>query len=126
MIVKLAKVDATVEKKAAEEYKVSGFPTLYFFQNGEKVDYTGGRNKESMMNWVLKKEDPVRKIDKEAYEKLASPDSVSIVYHGDFPSAEGNLILAEIALADEYNCKDMIIQLIIGELILVRKLEQLN
>ena len=105
-LVKLAKVDATVEKKAAEEYQVQGFPTLHFFLNGKQMDYTGQRSKESMLNWLLKKtRDPVVQIDKEAYEKLASASSVSIVYHGDFSSAEGASILNELALADDYNSK---------------------
>lgn len=32
--VRVAKVDATVEKKAAGEYQVRGFPTLLFFHKG--------------------------------------------------------------------------------------------
>jgi protein disulfide-isomerase A1 len=64
--VRLAKVDATVEKKSGQDYGVRGFPTLYFFLNGEKMDYTGQRSKESMVNWLLKKtRDPVVQIQKE-------------------------------------------------------------
>jgi thiol-disulfide isomerase/thioredoxin len=39
----LAKVDATVEKKAGSTYKVQGYPTIYFFHKGEKLDYKGQR-----------------------------------------------------------------------------------
>lgn len=57
-----------------------------------------------MLNWLLKKtRDPVVQIEKEGYEKLASSDSVSIVYHGDFSTAEGANVFNQIALADDYN-----------------------
>lgn len=40
---KLAKIDADKHTKIAEELKIAGFPTLFFFINGTKLDYTGGR-----------------------------------------------------------------------------------
>jgi protein disulfide-isomerase A1 len=54
----LAKVDATEEKKLAEKFGIQGFPTLFWFNNGEKQEYTGGRTKDSIVNWVLKKSGP--------------------------------------------------------------------
>jgi len=54
----LAKVDATEEKKLAERFGVQGFPTLYFFKNGEKTDYTGGRTTDTIVSWILKKSGP--------------------------------------------------------------------
>jgi len=54
----LAKVDATVETKLAEKFAVQGFPTLLFFNNGNKVDYTGGRTKDAIIEWVVKKSGP--------------------------------------------------------------------
>ena len=38
----MAKVDATVEKKLAEEYGVKGYPTIIFFKGGQQHKYTGG------------------------------------------------------------------------------------
>lgn len=57
-----------------------------------------------MVNWLLKKtRDPVVQIDKDAYEKLSASERISIVYHGDFQSAEGASVLTQIAAADDYN-----------------------
>lgn len=43
--VALGKVDATEENELAQEYDVQGFPTVYFFIDGEKRPYTGARTK---------------------------------------------------------------------------------
>lgn len=57
-----------------------------------------------MVNWLLKKtRDPITEINKEQYEALASSGTVSVVYHGDFASAEGSDILTKIAVGDDYN-----------------------
>lgn len=41
----LAKIDATEEKDLAQEYGVSGYPTLFWFVDGVKTDYKGGRTR---------------------------------------------------------------------------------
>jgi hypothetical protein len=43
--VKLAKCDSTVHTKSAATYKVQGYPTIFFFHKGEKIDYKGQRTK---------------------------------------------------------------------------------
>ena len=39
--IRLAKVDASEESELAQEYVVRGYPTIIFFKNGMKVDYSG-------------------------------------------------------------------------------------
>eukprot|EP00188_Purpureofilum_apyrenoidigerum_P006348 Plantae.Rhodophyta-Purpureofilum_apyrenoidigerum.ctg9713.p1 GENE.Plantae.Rhodophyta-Purpureofilum_apyrenoidigerum.ctg9713~~Plantae.Rhodophyta-Purpureofilum_apyrenoidigerum.ctg9713.p1 ORF type:complete len:529 (+),score=133.52 Plantae.Rhodophyta-Purpureofilum_apyrenoidigerum.ctg9713:218-1804(+) len=49
----LAEVDATIETDIAEEFEVTGFPTLKLFQDGEMVmDYSGGRDANSMVSFI--------------------------------------------------------------------------
>ena len=105
--VKLAKVDATVDPKVAGEYKVQGYPTIFFFHKGEKIDYNGQRSKEYLLNWLLKKtRDPLVPVDEAGYEKLKSDDKVSIVFHGDASSAEGQIV-SKLAVADDFNSKKL-------------------
>eukprot|EP00928_Gymnodinium_smaydae_P061668 TRINITY_DN45701_c0_g1_i1.p1 TRINITY_DN45701_c0_g1~~TRINITY_DN45701_c0_g1_i1.p1 ORF type:complete len:477 (+),score=155.50 TRINITY_DN45701_c0_g1_i1:66-1496(+) len=48
----LGKVDATVEKDLATKYDVKGFPTMVWFDEGQKVDYDGGRTSDTIIDWV--------------------------------------------------------------------------
>lgn len=56
--VKLAKVDATVHKEVAQKLAVQGYPTLFWFVDGEKIDYKGGRTADAIVSWIGKKTGP--------------------------------------------------------------------
>jgi protein disulfide-isomerase A1 len=55
---KLAKVDATAEKKLAKKFAIQGFPTLKFFRSGSPSEYEGGRTSKAIVDWVKKKSGP--------------------------------------------------------------------
>jgi protein disulfide isomerase len=57
--VKLAKIDATVEKDLGQQFQVQGYPTLLWFVNGEKNEYKGGRTAETIIGWIKKRTGPV-------------------------------------------------------------------
>ncbi len=50
----VAKVDATAETKAAQKYKVTGYPTIKFFSKTDKsgVEYSGGRSEQDFINFL--------------------------------------------------------------------------
>lgn len=59
--IKLAMVDATAENSLAESYQIRGYPTMKFFINGTPIDYTGGRQANDIVNWLVKKTGPPAK-----------------------------------------------------------------
>jgi len=49
--VRVAKVDATIEKTTAGRYGVKGFPSLLFFRDGVPREYKGPRNKDAVLRF---------------------------------------------------------------------------
>uniref|UniRef100_A0A0N5AJ78 Protein disulfide-isomerase n=1 Tax=Syphacia muris TaxID=451379 RepID=A0A0N5AJ78_9BILA len=55
----LAKVDATVETELAKRFDVKGYPTVKFWHNSaDPVDYDGGRDSESIVEYIKQRTDP--------------------------------------------------------------------
>ncbi|XP_025413413.1 protein disulfide-isomerase [Sipha flava] len=80
--IKLGKVDATIESELAEKFGIRGYPTLKFFKNGKPIDYSGGRTKDDIIQWVLKKSGP-------AAVPLHSEEDVSAFIEGKVVSIIG-------------------------------------
>jgi len=79
----LAKVDATEQKALAERFAIQGFPTLLFFKNGEKTEYTGGRTKDTIVSWVTKKSGPPsQSTDCDGLAKAVEDNKFVIAYFG--------------------------------------------
>jgi len=79
----LAKVDATEHKKLAERFGIRGFPTLYWFVNGEQQEYTGGRTKDTIVSWVLKKSGPPStKVTCDALKEKVADNKFVLAYFG--------------------------------------------
>jgi len=80
----VAKVDATVEKKLAEKYKVRGYPTVKFFKKGAPIDYTAGRTEKDVINWMRKKSGPPTRVLKtiEEVEAFQKDNEVCVIYFG--------------------------------------------
>jgi len=88
----LGKVDATEQKKLAERFQIKGFPTLVFFNHGEKVEYTGGRTEDTIINWIVKKTGPPSQEKTcDDLKALAKDMKLGLIYFG---AAEGELFTA--------------------------------
>lgn len=94
---KLGKVDATVETKLAEKFKVQGYPTLKFFKNGNPVEYQGGRTATEIVNWLKKKTGPATTVlatGEEAEKFTASADVVVVAHFVDGESESAKIYVS--------------------------------
>lgn len=66
-----------------ERFGVKGFPTLFWFKNGEKQEYTGGRTKDTIVQWVTKKSGPPSsKVDCDTLKTKAKDAKFILAYFG--------------------------------------------
>lgn len=56
--IKLAKVDATVEGEIAKQYGVEGYPTMKIFRAGEVFEYSGPRDTQGIVGYMMKQSEP--------------------------------------------------------------------
>lgn len=85
----IAKVDATENKAIADRMEIKGFPTLYFFNHGSKMEYNGGRTKDTIVEWVNKKTGPAsNEVDCATLEKSVDEAKLALSYFG---ALEGDL-----------------------------------
>lgn len=97
--IKLASVDATVERDLAQQFDVKGYPTLKFFVDGVTVDYTGGRSEEEILGWLKKKTGPPAD-DLNTVDLLnAFKESDDVVVIGAFKDTDGDAAAAFLQVA---------------------------
>jgi protein disulfide-isomerase A1 len=80
----IAKVDATEQKKITEDHGIKGFPTLYFYNNGNRMDYGGGRTTDTIVEWVNKKTGPASlAVDCDTMQSKTAAAGKALAYFGD-------------------------------------------
>eukprot|EP01054_Gregarina_sp_Poly1_P005037 Gregarina_sp_Poly_1__5036@NODE_266_length_10382_cov_507_901212_g232_i0_p2_GENE_NODE_266_length_10382_cov_507_901212_g232_i0NODE_266_length_10382_cov_507_901212_g232_i0_p2_ORF_typecomplete_len480_score90_01Thioredoxin/PF00085_20/2_1e32Thioredoxin/PF00085_20/3_7e03Thioredoxin/PF00085_20/0_78Thioredoxin/PF00085_20/1_7e25Thioredoxin_6/PF13848_6/27Thioredoxin_6/PF13848_6/1_1e10Thioredoxin_6/PF13848_6/6_6e19Thioredoxin_6/PF13848_6/0_084Calsequestrin/PF01216_17/2_8e17Calsequestrin/PF01216_17/5_1Thiored len=102
----LGKVDATEEKELAERFDIRGFPTLYFFRNGQHEDYDGGRTKDSIVQWVKSMTGPaVKDYDNKADAVTAAKALETVSYLLVSPSKDHASMKVWAKVADKNRAK---------------------
>lgn len=85
----IAKVDATEAKGIAERMEIKGFPTLYFWNNGTKMEYNGGRTTDTIVEWINKKTGPAStEVDCDGMKAKTADAKLALSYFG---ALEGDL-----------------------------------
>jgi protein disulfide-isomerase A1 len=97
--IKLGKVDATVETKLGDQFSVRGYPTLKFFRNGQPIEYTGGRDAQSIIQWVKKKTGPAAKPLTSVDDAKAFQESADVVVVGFFKKEDSDKAKAFLDVA---------------------------
>jgi len=85
--IRIAKVDATEERKLAERFGVTGYPTIKLVRNGEVTDWKGGRDKQEIIDALIEMSDPewteppssVLVLDKENFDETVNSEDFVIV-----------------------------------------------
>jgi len=70
----LGKVDATVETTLGSDYSISGYPTLFIFKSGQKLEYDGPRDEAGIIKYMEERADPSWKPPPDAVITLTSTD----------------------------------------------------
>ena len=82
----LAKIDGSIEKKAAQYYKINGYPSIVFFIKANKpIEFDGGRSSKEIINWARKKiGNAILYFDtKDDIEKYKTENEICLIYFGD-------------------------------------------
>lgn len=99
---KLAKLDATANKEAAQQYEIKGFPTIKFFQGGKFVaDYQGGRKESDIVSWIQKKSGPTIVTIESVDQLTAFQEKNAVFVLGYFSSATSPVAVEFAALAEK-------------------------
>mmetsp|Transcript_17723 Transcript_17723/g.12652 ORF Transcript_17723/g.12652 Transcript_17723/m.12652 type:complete len:208 (+) Transcript_17723:98-721(+) len=94
----LAKVDATENKEQAEAHGIRGFPTLFFYKNGQRMEYNGGRTENEIVQWILKKVGPPSTlVDLDGLKKAATDNKLVLAYFGDDAANKDFITFLEVA-----------------------------
>lgn len=96
----LAEVNAEYEYNLSDRFKIRGYPTLKFFRNEQPIDFTGPRNADDIVAWVLKKSGPEAKVlntVEEVKKFAAEKDVVVLGLFGDLHSEAAKEYVAAAA-----------------------------
>ncbi|KAM5228406.1 protein disulfide-isomerase A2 [Ctenodactylus gundi] len=98
----LAKVDGPAEPGLLEEFRVTEYPTLKFFRDGNRThpeDYTGPREAEGIAEWLRRRVGPsaTHLTDEAGVQALVSTRDIVVI--GFFQDLQGKDAAAFLALA---------------------------
>lgn len=94
----IGEVDCEAEPRLCKDAKIRGFPTLVFFQGGERVDYDGLRGLGDLVSYANSAIDigqGVRDVDATEFKKMEETNDVIFVYFYDLATTTEDFIALE-------------------------------
>ncbi|RMZ73560.1 disulfide isomerase [Pyrenophora seminiperda CCB06] len=82
----IGEVNCDVEKKLCKDAKVRGYPTMLFFQGGERIEYGGLRGLGDLLDYAEKASDVgsgVPDVSAQEFKKMEETEEVIFVYFYD-------------------------------------------
>lgn len=82
----VGEVNCDLEPRLCKDARVSGYPTMYFFRGGERVEYDGLRGLGDLVNYAQKAVEigsGVQDVDAETLKELEEKEEVIFVYFYD-------------------------------------------
>lgn len=97
----LGKVDATIESDLAQQFQVTGYPTLKMFRNGKPSDYTGGRDAFGIVDHMHKYSGEAAKLlpTVKDVKGMISKESATVI--GFFDNLEDEKLRAYMNVAND-------------------------
>lgn len=105
--IRFAKVNGPEEEDLLKKMDVKGYPTLFFYRDGEPIPYGGGRMANEMVEWVEKKIGPpaeILKTTKDVKEYIDNNDVAVVGFFSDPESEQAKAYLAAVKDYEEYPC----------------------
>ena len=103
-----AKVDGTENEEIMKKMEVKGYPTLFFYRDGEPIKYKGGRMAMEMVEWVEKKIGPAAERLETAQAVEEAIENNEVVVIGFFKDGEASKQAQDYLKAvkdyEEYKC----------------------
>ena len=90
----IGEVNCEVEKRLCKDVKVRGYPTIYFFQAGERIEYDGLRGLGDLLsfaNKALAVREGVRDVTASEFEEMEKKEEVIFLYFYDHATTTEDL-----------------------------------
>ncbi|KAI9812842.1 MAG: hypothetical protein M1832_006463 [Thelocarpon impressellum] len=97
----IGEVNCDVETRLCKDVRLKGYPTVLFFQGGERVEYDGLRGTGDLINFANKATDigdGVRDVDVAAFEEMERTEEVIFVYFYDHATTSEDFVSIERVL----------------------------
>ncbi|CAD2089093.1 protein disulfide isomerase [Plasmodium vinckei lentum] len=89
--IKLASVDATIERGLSQEYGITGYPTMILFNKKNRINYGGGRTAQTIVDWILQMTGPVSTEITGNIEDVLKEKNINVAFYIEYTSEDSEL-----------------------------------